>query len=185
MLHPSCDGAVDAMSSRALSCVTALRLGGGLYILAEAAGHEDLYYQADAGVRAGLKSCEGRRLNGDVLHIAKKACRRLNAEFSGAKGTRQFALGGFTLMEEVLASIEDGDDRDTEPHIAVFDNALEAAALWPGPVEIDGCGLREFEQLCQRESVDRLNAEGMPGLRSALGPRQLAYRDLARSALSR
>ncbi|MFE6978424.1 hypothetical protein [Streptomyces sp. NPDC057682] len=177
---------MDAMSSRALSCVTALRLGGAVYILAEAAGQEDLYHQADAGVRAGLRSCEGRRPNGDVLRIAKKACRRLSTEFSGAEDTRPFALGGFTLMEEVLASIEDGDSRVAEPHIAVFDKALEVAALWPGPVDVDGCaGLREFEQRCQRESVDRLNAEGIPGLRSALGPRQLTYRDLARSASGR
>lgn len=121
-----------------------------------------------------------------MLRIAKKACRRLNAEFSGAEDTRPFALGGLTLMEEVLASIDDGDGRVAEPHIAVLDKALEAAALWPGPVNINGCAeLREFEQLCQRESVDRLNTEGISGLRSALGPRQLAYRDLARSALSR
>ncbi|WP_145969048.1 hypothetical protein [Streptomyces hyaluromycini] len=181
MSDPSSSDVLDGMSSKALSCVAALRIGGGLYILAEAAGQGDLYYQADAGVRAGLRSCEGRRLNADVVRIAKKACRRLIAEFSGAERTLQFSLGGFELLEAVLDLIEAEVGETSESYITVFQKAFEVASLWPETVDIDGhVSLQEFERSCQRESITQLRAGGIPGLRGVLGPRELSYRDLAR-----
>ncbi|MGA5703632.1 hypothetical protein [Peterkaempfera bronchialis] len=172
---------LDGADSRALSCVAALRIGGGLYILADADGRGDLYYQADAGVRAGLRSCEGRHLNADVVRIAKKACQRLTATFSGVERTRQFALSGFNLLADVLALLDAEIGEPSEAHVAIFQKAVETASAWPEAVLIDGrTSLREFELSCQRESVDLLRERGLPGLRNALGAMELSYRGLAK-----
>jgi hypothetical protein len=168
--------------SRALSCVTTLRIGGGLYILADVDGKGDFYYQVDAGVRAGLRSCEGRRLNPDLIRIAKKACQRLISTFSGDEQTRQFALAGFSLLADVLALLDAEVSEPAEGHVAICQKALEVAATWPESVHLDGhSSLREFELSCQRESLDLLRERGIPGLRSALGPMELSYRRLAKS----
>lgn len=186
MSDSSLDSVLDGVSSRALNCVTALRFGGGLYILADADGKGDLYYQVDAGVRAGLRSCEGRRLNSDVVRIAKKACQRLTDTFSGTERTRQFAVAGFNLLADVLASLEDDLGEASERHIAILHKALEVASIWTEPVDLDGyVSLREFELSCQRESGARLRDGGIPGLRGALGPMELSYRGLARGVRAR
>jgi hypothetical protein len=181
MPDSSLAGVLDGASSRALSCVTALRIGGGLYILADADGKGDLYYQADAGLRAGLRSCEGRRLNPDVVRIAKKACQRLISSFSGAEPTRQFSLAGFNLFADVMASLDGDLSEASDGHSVILRDALGVASLWPDAVEIDGhATLREYESFCQQQSEARLAEDGITGLRDAQGPMQLAYRRLAR-----
>ncbi|QMU68364.1 hypothetical protein [Streptacidiphilus sp. P02-A3a] len=181
MSESSLGTALDGADSRALSCVTALRIGGGLYILADADGRGDLYYQVDAGVRAGLRSCEGRRLNADVVRIAKKACQRLTSTFSGDEQTRQFTLAGFSLLADVLALLDADISEPAEGHMAIFEKALEVASAWSEAVRIDGHGsLQEFELSCQRESVSLLREGGVLGLRNALGPMELSYRGLAK-----
>ncbi|MFE2599017.1 hypothetical protein ACFXCZ_21365 [Streptomyces sp. NPDC059396] len=182
MSDPSFSGVLDGTSSKALSCVAALRIGGVLYVLAEAGGEGYLYYQADAGIRAGLRSCEGRRLNADVVRIAKKACRRLIAEYSGAERTRPFALAGFEFLADVMDAIDAEGGETSNSYLVIFQKALEVASLWPEAVDLDGhTSLRVFERFCQQESVSQLRAGGVPGVRGGLGPRELNYRGLVKS----
>lgn len=72
---------LSAEASGALCCATSLRIGGALYILAEAAGLEDAYYRADAGIRANMRAYSGRGLNSSIPEDGLAACRDLSAAF--------------------------------------------------------------------------------------------------------
>ncbi|WP_405948855.1 hypothetical protein OG588_22385 [Streptomyces prunicolor] len=181
MSESSLSGAFDSLSSKALCCATALRLGGGLYILADAAEKGDLYYQVDAGVRAGLRACEGRRLNADVMRIAIKASRRLESEYTDQSQAIQFAQSGFRLLADVLEVIAADEAEVSDAHIEIFTKALSTTESWPASVDLSGFShLPDFERFCQQESIDSLRTGGVAEVRDSLGRRELDYRGIAR-----
>lgn len=164
----------------ALCCATSLRIGGALYILAEAAGLESVYYRVDAGLRAGMRSYEGRSLNTAVLDDAVSAHRELTAGFPLGRPESEFFVAGLGVIELGLGSVSS----DSGPDVVgeAFRKAVEAVSLWQVPSSGE---LQEFERACQEESVAAVLEQGASAVRKAAGQGALRYRKAAQEALSR
>ncbi|MER6142499.1 hypothetical protein ABT174_21075 [Streptomyces sparsogenes] len=173
------DRDLDNTSEVALACSTGLRLGGALYILAERAGLADSYYLADAGLRAGLRAAAGRTLNQDLLRQAWSGLDVAQRSYS-AKRAAAFTQAGFAVIGRALQMLEQSNQQHGVPEIHSL--AVEAAALWPGPVdsEMDPAGsLVTYERACQIHAHRALVTGGLTKLRHVMGAQELAYRRLA------
>lgn len=169
----------DGSLGMALSCAAALRVGGAVFILAEAAGLGDLYYVADAGLRAGERAAGGRALNAQVVQAARKAQVRLLSR-SASMLVPEFAGAALLVLGLTLDALAEGAAGSSLA--GVLASALDAAAQWPGHVDLEEAGsLSVFERFCQEEASAQLSASGAAGLKSVTGTRELQYRRLAQA----
>ncbi|MEV4950301.1 hypothetical protein [Streptomyces sp. NPDC053755] len=163
----------------ALCCATSLRVGGALYILAEAAGFEDVYYRVDAGLRASMRSYEGRELNSAALEEALTAHRELSETFPSGRPESEFFRAGLDVIEVGLNVVSSGVSPDLVAEI--FQKATDATSLWQSAA---GAGLEEFELACQEKSVTAARAQGVTAVRKVAGEGALHYRRVAQSVVS-
>ncbi|MFZ3494699.1 hypothetical protein ACODT5_16000 [Streptomyces sp. 5.8] len=160
----------------ALCCATSLRIGGALYILAEAAGFENVYYRVDAGLRARMRSHEGRELNSAALGDALMAYRELSATFPSGRPETEFFRAGLDVVEAGLNETPSGTIPDFVAE--VFQKAADAASLWQAAADT---GIGEFELACQEKSVAAVRAQGVTAVRKVAGEGALRYRRVAQS----
>lgn len=178
------DRSLDSSLELALTCSTALRLGGALYILVERAGLADPYYLADAGLRAGLRAAAGRTLNQKRLQHAWSGLDAVQKSYP-AKPAAAFTQAGFAVIARALQVVGQSNQQHGLPEIHSL--AVDAAVLWPGPVDSSmdpGRRLVAYEEACQTDAHRALVDGGLTKLRQVMGAQELAYRRLA-EALSR
>ncbi|MEV0036411.1 hypothetical protein [Streptomyces sp. NPDC050804] len=170
---------LTAEATGALCCATSLRIGGALYILAEAAGFEDSYYRVDAGLRAGMRSYEGRELNSAALEEGLVAHQELSATFPSGRSESEFFRAGLDVVGLGLEAIS----REASPDLVaeVFQKAMDAASLLQA---LAGPGPEEFELACQEKSVTAARVQGIAGVRKVAGEGALQYRRVAQSVES-
>ncbi|WP_037625581.1 hypothetical protein [Streptomyces aureus] len=178
---PDSQETAESHESKALACATAIRVGGALYILAEAAGLEDAYYGADAGIQAGIIAITRQReLNHDVVHAAIGDCASLSAEYPGTANAAAFFGAGIRVIRMVLEMIsEDHSDGSLQ---RINHKAREAAGYWPTAIVAGGrASLAEFEADCQNAAVGVFGSDGARALRDEAGKHALVYRRAAQA----
>ncbi|WP_328469518.1 hypothetical protein [Streptomyces sp. NBC_00448] len=178
---PDSQETTEGSASKSLACATAIRVGGALYILAEAAGVEDAYYGVDAGIQAGMIALTRRReLDYDVVRTAIHDCSSLSAQYPETADAAAFFGAGMSMIEMVLELIGENCSEGSLQRIG--EKALEAAGNWPIAIDAEGWGsLVEFEADCQNAAVDVLNYGGTRALREEAGKHALVYRRAAQA----
>jgi hypothetical protein len=178
---PDSRGTVERFASKALACATAIRVGGALYILAEAAGLEDAYYGVDAGIQAGMIAlARGRELNHEVVSTAIDDCSLLSTRYPETADAAAFFGVGILVIRMVLELI--GEDRSDGSLRRINEKAQETAGHWPTAVDAGGrSSLVEFEADCQNAAVDVLGCGGARALREEAGKQALVYRRAAQT----
>lgn len=164
---------LDSDARGVLCCATALRLGGGLYILAADADLEQLYYTMDGGVRSKVREYLGGARQESMLHDALRAFREVSStKFPNGSGDSFFDAGiqvfGMTLEGVLNAPTPDLVDQ-------VFHQALVSASLLE---KVASQGLELFERNCQEESISAVSESYEQVIKSA-GSSALQYRKVA------
>lgn len=178
---PDSQETAESHESKALACATAIRVGGALYILAEAAGLADAYYGADAGIQAGIIAITRQReLNYDVVHAAIDDCSSLSAEYPETADAAAFFGAGILMIRMVLEML--GKDHSDGSLQRINRKAQEAAGYWPNAIDTASpASLAEFEADCQNAAVDVFGDGGARALRDEAGKYALVYRRAAQA----
>lgn len=166
---------LDSEARGVLCCATALRLGGGLYILAADAGFEQLYYVMDGGIRSRVREYLGGPRQEVMVHDALGAFREISKrKFPSGSGEAFFNAGiqvfGMSLEGVLNAPTPDLVDQ-------VFHQALASASLLQ---KVAGQELELYERDCQDESVSAVSENYNQVIKSA-GSSALRYRKVATS----
>lgn len=162
----------------ALCCATAIRIGGALGVLADGVRLGDYYHRVDRGLRCMLLSYQGGELKPDVVAEAFAASWHLGTVFPSANQVARFFGAGLGVADFAIMASK-AEDKG-EPLRAALQRALEAARLWPGPINDKfSLNLAQFESSCQSKALTRLRSGGIAALSECAEFESQRYREIA------